>query len=279
MVPVDRFDTLPVQRQPELQVDSPVYVHCSRRCVDRTTGAVFLQVRLVNRAPRSTVRTVLLRAEGLDGEGTCCYAAGQLILTECDAAPWSIFGEHKLLALPHQAVERVRLTVEQVAFSDGMTWRMQPEQTLLTEEEAGWTTCPCGMRHPAEEVGCCLCGRGMEAEEGERNVSSQAMNSGAAPETQTAPGSELVSQMLAKLLADPEAPEEGELPVEAAERPAPVTRVFYDEDEENDWDDEEEEEQEAPGWLVALLCTLGVVALVAVMAFLAYCFLLYTGKI
>ena len=41
----------------------------------------------------------------------------------------------------------------------------------------------------------------------------------------------------------------------------------------------EEEEHGTPGWLVVLLCVFGIIALVAVVGFLAYIFMQYLGKI
>lgn len=266
MVPVERFDSLPMQRQPELQPDSPVYVHCSRLSIDRATGAVLLQARLVNRTAR-TVRTAVLRAEGLNAQGERLYETGELILTDCAAAPHSVFGETRIFALKPVPVQRVRLTVEEVSFSDGMQWRRLPGRGLVSEAEAGWLTCACGMRYPPEEGGCRLCGRGLVPEE-------------AKPAQTQEPLPDLVAEMMSRLMPPPQEEPSGPEPEE--ERPAPVTRVFYEDPDEEDDDAGEEDaddEREMPGWLVALLCVLGIAALLAVMAFLAYCFLLYAGKI
>lgn len=271
MVPVERFDSLPMQRQPELQPDSPVYVHCSRLSIDRATGAVLLQARLVNRTPR-TIRTLVLRAEGLDEHGARLYETGELIATDCNAPAYSIFGETRIFALKPVPVQRVRLTVEEVSFTDGMQWRSLPGHGLVPEEEAGWLTCACGMRYPPEDGACHLCGRGL---------SDEAVPPAPNPEPSQEPLPELVAEMMSRLMPPPQEETCADAPPQE-ERPAPVTRVFYEIPDEEDEDDPEEDgddEREMPAWLVALLCVLGIAALLSVMAFLAYCFLLYTGKI
>lgn len=257
MVPARQFNTLPVQRQPELQPASPVYVHCSRRCEERDTGTMLLQVRLINRTER-TVRSVLLRAEGLSESGVVIFATDPLILADLAAGPHSIFGEDRLLVIDRTPVARVRIAVEEVVFDDGMQWRRLPDQGFASQAEANWHTCTCGMRNPAEAVRCALCG-----------VALQEVGTPASAE--------------APLPEFPIAQEEG-FPASADDdfelpRPQPVVRTFYQETSTEDEDIEDGEDGEAPGWLVALLCLFGVCALLAVVAFLSYCFLQYTGKI
>ena len=49
MLPTERFERTAPQRQELFQPECPVYVHCACLSVDRRTGAVFAQARLVNR--------------------------------------------------------------------------------------------------------------------------------------------------------------------------------------------------------------------------------------
>lgn len=154
----DRFALMQTQKQPELQPDCPIYIHCTRRCRDKASGAVFLQVRMVNRSD-SLVETVILRGEGLDAQGETVYTMKELILANCNAQPRSIFGENKILAIDPAPVERVRMTVERVIFSSGMIWRRMPGQGLVPGEKTLWKTCKCGMRNPPKQAHCELCGR------------------------------------------------------------------------------------------------------------------------
>lgn len=263
MVAVERFNTLPTLRQPELQPDSPVYVHCSRRCEDSRSGAVFLQVRLINRTDRG-IKTVVLRVEGLNGFGVTVYTTDELILADCAAKPHSVFGENKILAIDRTPVSRVRISVERVVFDNGIQWNRLPDRGLVNEEDAGWITCTCGMRNPPGESCCALCRKHLKKEIQPPPKEPPAQDEPAAPVKEISPSPE---PYFDSAWAEP--------PYEEP-RPAPVVRTFYEEGETAEW---EEEPWEAPGWLVVLLCILGVVALLAVVAFLAYCFMQYTGKI
>ena len=157
VVSANRFRAEEIQLHTLLQPDCPVLVYCSRRSTEAETGAVFAQIRMVNRSD-STITTVLLQIEGLHADGSVCYTQQDIILADCNAAPRSLFGEERMLVLQREAVASLRITVELVAFSDGTTWRKQPEQKLLTIQQAGWKTCACGMPNPAENTVCDLCG-------------------------------------------------------------------------------------------------------------------------
>ena len=101
MIPAARFAPLGTQEQEILQPECPVYVHCTRRSVERESGTPFLQVRMVNRADRP-VGTVYLRIEGLDASGQVRYTLRELALTGLHAAPRAVFGEERMLVLPRK---------------------------------------------------------------------------------------------------------------------------------------------------------------------------------
>lgn len=258
MVTTDRFKTMETYKQPEIQPDSPVYIHCSRRCVEESTNAVFLQVRLVNRTDEP-IRTVVLQIEGLSEYGVVLYTMRDMILAECNAKPHTVFGEKKILALEHTPVHRVRITVEKVIYEDGIIWRRQPGQKLVSAKEKGWTTCECGMRNPPEAAYCELCGRPIREE--------------AAPEAETV-------QTPVEDFPEIQVPYIEEAPPETykgMERPEPIVRHYYE--VHNVPSEHTEEEHGTPGWLVILLCVFGILALVAAVGFLAYIFMQYLGKI
>ena len=224
-----------------LQPESPVLVYCSRRCTEADTGAVFAQVRMVNRTDR-TVTTVILQIEGLDPAGTVRYTQQDIILAECRAAPHSLFGEERMLVLPRETVASLRITVERVAFSDGTSWRKLPEQELQTAEQAGWKSCACGMPNPAENTVCDLCGKELPQRTIEEETPAPPP-----PKTETV------------------TPEDIRIPDEYA--PAQVIREYYPVTVY----ETEEEEPEAPRWLVILLSILGSLALAAAIGFFVYC--------
>lgn len=224
MLTIDRFFACDTEKPERLQPDCPVYLHCFRRNVERSTCAQFLQVRLVNRSDR-VAETVFLSAEGIAADGTRQYYLPELILARCNAAPHSVFGEDRLLALVRKPVKTLRIVIERVVFSDGMVWRRRDGQAMI---DAGqWRKCPtCGMRNPAEAECCALCG---------------------------------------DLLVHPaplpavEHEEKNPRPVPRA-RPAPIVReqpfpTFYPVEEPDS------EDNSVPSWLVVLFCVLGTAAL------------------
>lgn len=249
VVSANRFIAEEIQLHKLLQRDCPVLVYCSRRCTEADTGAVFAQVRMVNRTDRK-ITTVLLQIEGLRKDGSTLYTQQNIILADCHAAPHSLFGEERMLVLQRDAAASLRITVERVSFSDGTSWRKLPEQELLTAEEAGWRTCACGMPNPAENDVCDLCGAELPENE----------DSAAAP------------------LPEIEIPTEPPLPKREALRPEdiripdeyPPTQVIREYYPVTVYETEEEE-PEAPRWLVVLLSILGSLALAAAIGFFVYC--------
>lgn len=158
MVCAERFVLCATQPQTLLQPECPVYIHCSRRCMDQKSGAVFVQVRMVNRSER-LVCSVFLRIEGLDGDGKPCYVMPEVVLADCNAMPHTVFGENRLLLLERTEVDRLRIVVERVGFADGMLWRRLPSHRLTSAQEAGWERCVCAMWNPSKTSKCALCGR------------------------------------------------------------------------------------------------------------------------
>lgn len=246
MIPAARFAPLGTQEQEILQPECPVYVHCTRRSVERESGTPFLQVRMVNRADRP-VGTVYLRIEGLDASGQVRYTLRELALTGLHAAPRAVFGEERMLVLPAQEAVSVRVLVERVVFADGTLWRRLPEHRLTTLAESGWRRCVCSMPNPPQSASCLLCGRPL------------------AP-----PQRELPQE------TPQEAPQEL-LPVwqpePVWERPAPIVRDFTPAYPQELY--EEAEERAAPRVLVVLLCIFGGAAVLAAAAFLTFCLLNY----
>ena len=242
MIPAARFAPLGTQEQEILQPECPVYVHCTRRSVERESGTPFLQVRMVNRADRP-VGTVYLRIEGLDASGQVRYTLRELALTGLHAAPRAVFGEERMLVLPAQEAASVRVLVERVVFEGGTLWRRLPEHRLTTLAESGWRRCACSMPNPPESARCLLCGRPL------------------APPQRELP---------------PEAPQEV-FPVWEPEpapmRPAPIVRDFTPTYPEELY--EAAEERSAPRVLVVLLCIFGGAAVLAAAAFLTFCLLKY----
>lgn len=259
MVSTDRFSAMETYKQPEIQPDSPVYIHCSRRCKERSTDAEFLQIRLVNRTDQG-IRTVVLQIEGLSEYGVVLYTMRDMILAECDAKPHSAFGEDKILALEHTPIHRVRITVEKVVFEDGTLWRRNQAQALISAQEAGWNTCVCGMRNPPQAQYCELCGNAITQKTENLPPTSQEEDF---PEIRVP-------------YIETEPPEE----YSGMEPQEPPVQNFYTVYEAAPAQPETvPEEHGLPTGLVVLLCILGVIALFAVTAFLAYCFMQYLGKI
>lgn len=241
MIPSARFTCLEAQRQTLLQPGCPVYVHCTRRSVERDSGTVLLQVRMVNCGERE-IRTVYLRVEGLNFCGQMCYQVRELPLVDCAAAPRAVFGEERLLVLPRTEVASLRITVERVVFADGTLWRRKADARPFTVAEAGWTSCGCGMPNPPRSERCLLCGRTL--------ASAQ---------------EPLPAQSL---------PPVGLQTAVASERPAPIVRHFTP----SYWGGTEEftqPESEAPRWLTVLLYIFGAAAILAAVAFLVFCLILF----
>lgn len=243
MVGIDRFFACDTEKPELIQPGCPVYLHCFRRNVERITEAQYLQVRLVNRSDYR-VESVFLRVEGYAADGTAAYVLPELLLTKCAAAPHSVFGEDRLLALAQKPVKTLRIIVERVAFSDGMMWRRLGSQGFLPAEQ--WPQCPtCAMRNPPEQERCALCGGSL----------CQSADASKQPPVRA---EQLPQQILAPECALP------------PERPAPIVRTqpfpLPTPDEES------EETDSVPAWLVVLLCVLGTAALF-VLAALVVCFL------
>lgn len=235
MIPTDRFVPLAVQRQAVFQPECPVYVHCTRRSVERDSGAVFLQVRMVNCGVHE-IRTVFLCVEGLDAFGKTRYRVQDLPVANCAAAPYGIFGEERMLVLPRAEVESLRVTVERVVFADGTRWHRLPPHRLCTPREAGYTECTCGLPNPPQRERCLLC------------------------------GSELWSAAPARLAEVPDAA--------VFDRPAPVVRNFTP-DFSIFGGEEEQGTQETPRWALVLLYIFGGAAILAATAFLTFCLMRY----
>jgi hypothetical protein len=149
------FTRLGQQKQRLLQESCPIHVHCYQRAIDEDSGACIVQIRLVNRSER-TADTVFLCIEGLSS-GIVRYTMRALALVDCAAAPHSVFGENRVLMLERTPVDELRITVECVAFSDGMVWRRLPQQALVPADEAHCRICSCGLPN-AKYAQCGLCG-------------------------------------------------------------------------------------------------------------------------
>lgn len=239
VVSANRFQAEEIQLHKLLQPESPVLVWCSRRLTEEETGAVFAQVRMVNRTDR-VITTVMLQIEGLRPDGSALFTQQDIILADCNAAPRSLFGEERMLVLQREEVASLRITVERVVFRDGTSWRKLPEQALLTAKQAGWRACACGMPNPAENTVCDLCGAVLP---------------------------EIVEEAVVTPLpkTDDLRPEDVRIPDEYP--PAQVIREYYP----LTVYETEEEEPEAPKWLVILLSILGSLALAAAIGFFVYC--------
>lgn len=232
MIPTDRFLTLAPQRQFVFQPESPVYVHCTRRSIERDSGAVFLQVRMVNCGQRE-ISTVFLSVEGFDAFGKTVYRVPELPLTNCAAAPRGVFGEDRMLVLPRTEVERLRVSVERVVFADGTRWRRLPSHRLCMPQEAGYLQCICGFPNPPQRALCQFCG--------------------------------------SKLSAPHSEPQASEIQPLAVEKPAPISRSFTPHFPIFEDALEAEETQDTPRWARILLYIFGGMAILAAIAFLTFC--------
>lgn len=157
MHPTERFERSVPQRQTLFQPDCPVYIHCTCRCTDRRSGAAFLQVRMVNRAPW-TVQGLWLHITGTDAAGKVRFERTE-VLTELSAGAGTVFGEKRLIPIGTQSAERLTVTVEHIVFRGGTHWQRLAEHRLCTPEELGWQRCVCGLPNPPEVARCPLCGR------------------------------------------------------------------------------------------------------------------------
>lgn len=238
MLQTDRFVRREAQQHLFLQPESPVYVHCTRQSQDRRSGARFLQLRMVS-CGEKTVETVVFDLEGLDVNGEPVCVLRGLMMTECKAEAGKIFGENRVFALPRQNFHSLRVTVRQVTFADGMSWKMLPRHAITTVAEAGWKLCHCGMPNPPERGFCRFCGERLSFEDMEITLPI-------------------------------------ELPPETFQRPAPIVRremptpvpeqeIWYEEPEVD-----EEEDEGVPVWLSVLLCVFGSLAILALLAFGAF---------
>lgn len=153
---MDRFVQMETHKQLQLQQDCPVHVHCYRCAVDWKTGAAIAQMRMVNRSER-TVSAVFLRVDGLDENGFENYSMRGLALANCNARPHSIFGEEKTIVLKPAPFSRLRIWVQCVTFSDGVTWCASPQHAFLPP--AAQQQCICGMRNEKDAATCGLCGK------------------------------------------------------------------------------------------------------------------------
>lgn len=248
MLPTERFERTAPQRQELFQPECPVYVHCACLSVDRRTGAVFAQARLVNRGAWAVER-LRLTLTGTDAAGAVCCRRTEL-LTGLAAAPGAAFGEKRLLPLGSVRPAALTITVEAVAFSGSLRWSRQPEHRLVVPEEAGWTRCLCGLPNPPTAEKCPHCGRPLR----EPSI----------PDTVTAQPDGAVTQCPPVFCFDPD----DTLPLEPQE-----TTGFAPEDGEDCEADDSGPEEPCgmPCWVAALLWTLAVFALAAISAVAALC--------
>ncbi len=158
------FVYYPMEKPKRIQPDSPVYIHAYTLAVQQQTGASFVQIRMVNRSDR-VVHSVFLHVVGLDPTGRHSYEISFLPLPGCHAQPHCDFGEDHVLFLPESSIRHLEIWVEDVLFDDGMIWRKQAKDQLLTPEQAGWTDCDCGMKNPQEADCCAFCGKILRAPE------------------------------------------------------------------------------------------------------------------
>ena len=167
----EKFMYYPMRKPERIQPDCPVYIHGYGLAVQKGTDAAFVQVRLVNRC-ESPVHSVFLHISGRDPSGESLYDLRYVPLVDCEGLPHRDFGEEQVLFLPVGNVSSLDMEVEDVLFTDGMIWRRQMGQQLLTAEEAGWIVCSCGMMNPGEAEFCAYCCRPIAGNgEGVRPVS------------------------------------------------------------------------------------------------------------
>ena len=156
MFQTDKFEYYPMRKPVRIQPDSPVYVYGYGLAVQRSSGAAFVQMRLVNRWD-TTIHSVFLHITGKDDAGDILYKLRYVPLIECGGQPHRDFGEEQVIFLPQGKVHSLDIEVEDVLFTDGMIWRSQSGQRLLTAQQAGWVTCSCGMKNPGEAQFCAYC--------------------------------------------------------------------------------------------------------------------------
>ncbi len=161
MIFMDRFFMHPMQKQSFVQAQCPVYIHCSRRCTEKRSGAAFVQVRMVNCSERM-VCSVFLRIEGIDAAGKSRYVLNDVVLPDCNALPHTVFGEDRILSIDRAEVECLKITVERICFADGMIWRKLPRHALMDINECNH--CACGMSNLPNIPNCVLCGRNLFAQ-------------------------------------------------------------------------------------------------------------------
>lgn len=159
------FDLLPLEHQRSLQPDAPVQLCCSRRCRERHSGAVFVQVRLLNRSDRP-IRSVYLRLEGLDALGQQCFSLDEVVLADLSVPGHSLCGEERMLALPCEC-SSLRVLVRRVVFGDGNHWSCPGAPVLADPAELSWTQCVCGCWNGPEAEHCALCRKALHPEEPE----------------------------------------------------------------------------------------------------------------
>ncbi len=200
----DRFVYYPMHKPEQIQPDCPVYVYGYGLAVQRSSGAAFVQVRLVNRS-EEPVNSVFLRISGKTASGEVLYELGYVPLVHCRGGAHRDFGEEQVLFLPQGDVHSLDVRVEDVLFEDGMIWRRQSGHRLLSAEEAGWILCSCGMKNPGEAEYCAYC---------RRPISGGRQESGETPIDFFYPG-------VKTLTLPPEPPvdeEQEELPAETVDR-------------------------------------------------------------
>ena len=232
MHPTERFERSAPQRQTLFQPDCPVYIHCTCRCTDRRSGAAFLQVRMVNRAPW-TVQGLWLRITGTDPAGTVCFERTE-VLTELSAGAGTVFGEKHLIPVGMQSAERLTVTVEHIMFGGGTHWQRLAEHRLCVPEELGWRRCVCGLPNPPEVTRCPLCGRLYASDDAPVTVQSDSAVTQCPPEPPT-------------LQTEETPPFDEELPFD------------------------EEDLTDVPRWMTILLWLLTISAIAAVIGVAIYC--------
>lgn len=257
MIPTDRFFLSETQRHSWLQPECPVLVYSYRCCKEKRSGALFAQLRMVNRTDRA-IRSVCLRIEGLDRFDTPIYTLRELMLSGCDAAPHTVFGEERLLLLERQEAHCLRITVLRVLFADGMLWRRLPEQALCRQSDSSWQFCRCGMPNPSDAESCALCGRALQPKS-ENDLPAQ--EAGAAL---LGPTPDFVIDF-PPLAAQPAAPL-------TAERPAPIVRERARPTPQEPYYDvsEDEESDGTPRWLTVLTIIICVLAVLVAAGVLLY---------
>lgn len=248
MLATERFARTVSQRLERFQPGCPVYAHCACLCTEQKTGAVFAQVRLLNRADWP-VESVWLRIDGTDAAGQTSFSCPEL-LTGLAAAPGAVFAEERLLPLGRQTPQHLTVTVERIAFSGGLCWKRPPEQRPVTVAEAGWQRCLCGLPVPPDTARCPFCGRTFPGAPAANSVTAQ--DDG----TVTLCPPDAAVSAPDSLFAEPQ------------------DATFFDPESDDDWepdDTEPDAPQTVPRWLTFLFFLLGALALAAIAAVAALC--------